>query len=102
VWDEIRRDLWPHLQLEDELVLSWGETRHALSRSLLETLRKERQETHELLAALTASSETARETVLGRAAFARTLLALSRKLDRHVERYDNEVLPAILRALSHR
>jgi hypothetical protein len=29
-----------------------------------------------------------------------TLLALARTLDSHVERYDAEVLPSILRALS--
>jgi hypothetical protein len=34
--------------------------------------------------------------------FARTLLALAQTLDSHVERYDGEVLPSILRALFHR
>jgi hypothetical protein len=34
--------------------------------------------------------------------FAETLLALAQTLDSHVERYDGEVLPSILRALFHR
>jgi hypothetical protein len=33
---------------------------------------------------------------------AQTLLALARTLDSHVERYEGEVLPSILRALFHR
>src|SRR5271167_3570519 len=28
IWDEIRRDLWPHLQIEDELVFSWSKAHH--------------------------------------------------------------------------
>src|ERR1700730_9473560 len=24
MWDEIRRDLWSHVQIEDELIFSWG------------------------------------------------------------------------------
>jgi hypothetical protein len=38
------------------------------------------------------------QTARGRTAFARTLLALARTLDSHVERYDGGVLPSILRA----
>jgi hypothetical protein len=34
--------------------------------------------------------------------FAQMLLALGRTLDSHVERYDGEVLPSILRALFHK
>jgi hypothetical protein len=37
-----------------------------------------------------------------RAAVARTLLAFARTLDSHVERYEGEVLPSILRAVFHR
>ena len=31
VWHEIQQDLWSHLQVEDELVFSWGEAHHAIS-----------------------------------------------------------------------
>ena len=37
VWDEIRRDLWPHLQVEDELVFSWAAARDAIAPALLNT-----------------------------------------------------------------
>jgi hypothetical protein len=50
VWDEIRRDLWSHLQIEDELVFSWGEARRAIPNSLVESLKLERQEMHKLVA----------------------------------------------------
>ena len=36
VWDEIRQDLWSHLQIEDRLV-SWGEAHHAIPGALLDT-----------------------------------------------------------------
>jgi uncharacterized membrane protein YccC len=105
VWDEIRHDLWSHLQVEDELVLSWGEAHHAISSALLDTLKNERQEMGKLMTALRGlSPDVNREpqTAGDRIAFAQTLLALVRTLDSHVERYDGEVLPAILRALFHR
>lgn len=105
VWEDIRRDLWSHLQIEDELVLSWGEAHHAISDTLLDSLKIERQEIRKLVAALPAlSSGVDREpqTAGDRGALARTLLALTQKLDSHIERYDGEVLPSILRALFHR
>jgi hypothetical protein len=100
VWDEIRQDLWSHLQIEDRLV-SWGEAHHAISGALLDTLKNERQEMRKLIATLRElSSSVGREqTARGRTAFTRTLLALARTLDSHVERYDIEILPSILRAL---
>ena len=105
VWDEIRQDLWSHLQIEDELVFSWGKAHRAISGPLLETLNNEREEMRKLMAALRESSpEEDREpqTAEDRSAFAQTLLALARIFDSHVERYDGEVLPSILRALLHR
>jgi hemerythrin-like domain-containing protein len=102
VWDEIRRDLWSHLQIEDELVFLWGEAHQAISGTLLDTLKSERQEMRKLMAALrTLSSGTDGEsqTAADSGDFAQTLLALARTLDSHVERYDTEVLPSILRAL---
>jgi len=105
VWDEIRRDLWSHLQTEDELVLSWGEAHHAISGGLLDTLKSERQEIRELVAALSASSSSQdRElkTAEDSSAFAQALLALTRTVDSHVERYGGQVLPSILRALFHK
>jgi hypothetical protein len=36
VWDEIRQDLWSHLQIEDGLV-SWGEAHHAIPGALLDS-----------------------------------------------------------------
>jgi hypothetical protein len=105
VWKEIRHDLWSHLQIEDGLVHSWGEVHHAISAALLDTLKNERQEMRNLLAALRAlSSGLDREPQAAgdRRSFAQTLLALARTLDSHVERYDGEVLPSILRALFHK
>src|SRR5260370_10317280 len=52
IWDEIRRDLWSHLQIEDELIFSWGETHRAISDALLDTLKNERQEMRKLMADL--------------------------------------------------
>ena len=97
VWDDIRRDLWSHLQIEDALVFSWGEAHHAISRSLLDTLKIERQEMCKLVAALPRSSsgvDCERQTARDGGALARTLLALAQALDAHVERYDGEVLPS--------
>jgi hypothetical protein len=102
VWDEIRCCLWSHLQVEDELVLSWGRAHHAISESVIDALQTEHQTMRELVAALPVrSSEADREppTLRDRANFAQTLLALARTLDSHVERYEGEVLPSILRAL---
>src|SRR5262249_54125092 len=42
IWDELRRDLGSHLQIEDELVFSWGKAHHAISDPLLNTLKRER------------------------------------------------------------
>jgi hypothetical protein len=105
LWHEIRRDLWSHLQIEDQLVLSWGEAHHAVSGTLLDALKIERQEMHKLVAALPEESSGAEhepQTAGDRAALAQTLLALARTLDSHVERYEGEVLPSILRALFHK
>jgi hypothetical protein len=105
LWEEIRHDLWSHLQIEDGLVPSWGEAHHAISGALLATLKNERQEMRKLMGALRAgSSGTDREPQAAgdRSSFAQTLLALARTLDSHVERYDGEVLPSILRALFHK
>jgi hemerythrin-like domain-containing protein len=103
LWNEIQQGLWSHLQIEDELVFSWGESRHAISDALVETLKNERQEMRKLMATLhELSSGVDREQTVGdRSAFAQTLLALARTLDSHVERYDGGVLPSILRALFH-
>ncbi|HJU09956.1 MAG TPA: hemerythrin domain-containing protein [Candidatus Binataceae bacterium] len=103
-WDEIRSYLYSHLQIEDSLVLSWGDGHQAISSPLLETLKLERQEMHNLLARLPLSSNELREpqTNAERRAVAETLLALARTLDLHVARYDAEVLPSIRRALFHR
>jgi hypothetical protein len=100
VWDKIRQDLWPHLQIEDGLV-SWGEAHHAIPGGLLDTLKNERQEMRKLIATLHERSlGVDRKLRAGdRSAFAQTLLALARTLDSHVERYDGGVLPSILRAL---
>jgi iron-sulfur cluster repair protein YtfE (RIC family) len=105
LWDEIRRDLWSHLQIEDGLVLSWGEAHHAIAGTLLDGLKIEHEEMRKSLAALPELSsgvDRKPQTALDRAAFAQTLLAFSRTLDSHVERYEGEVLPSILRAVFHR
>ena len=100
VWNEIRQDLWSHLQIEDGLV-SWAEAHHAIPDALLDTLKNERQEMRKLVATLheMSSSVDGNLSAGDHTAFAQTLLALARTLDSHVERYDGAVLPAILRAL---
>jgi hypothetical protein len=100
VWDEIREDLWSHLQIEDELV-SWGEAHDAIPSPLLDRLKSERQEMRSLIATLHELSLGLDRglTVGDRSGFGRTLLALARTLDSHVERYDSGVMPVILRAL---
>jgi iron-sulfur cluster repair protein YtfE (RIC family) len=105
IWDEIRHDLWSHLQIEDELVFSWGEAHHAISESVLAQLKNERHELRTLMAALPASAsnrEREARAAGDRAALANTLGAVAGMLDSHIERYDSEVLPAILRALFQR
>lgn len=105
LWDEIRDDLWPHLQIEEELVFSWGEADHAIPSTLLDTLKTDRDEMRKLVAALLGLSLSKGQdsaTSEDHGAFASTLLALAQKLDSHVERYDGEVLPSILRALFHK
>ena len=74
VWEEIRQDLWSHLQIEDALV-SWGEERHAISGALLDTLKNERQEMRKLMATLRELSSVVdrEQTPEGRSAFAKTL-----------------------------
>jgi hypothetical protein len=100
VWDEIRQDLWSHLQIEDGLV-SWGEAHHAISGPLLGMLKNERQEMRKLVARLPerSSGVDGNLTAEARITYSRTLLALAKTLDSHIERYDSEVLPSILRAL---
>jgi hypothetical protein len=100
VWDEIRQDLWSHLQIEDGLV-SWGEAHHAIPGAMLDTLKSERQEMRNLIATLHKRSLGMDRELRAEdcSAFAQTLPALARTLDSHVERYDSEVPPSILRAL---
>jgi hemerythrin-like domain-containing protein len=101
-WNEMQRGLWSHLQIEDELVLSWGRAHQAISDTMVNALKAEHQEMRELVATLPVwSSDADREspTVQDRANLAQTLLALAQTLDSHVERHEGEILPAILRAL---
>jgi hypothetical protein len=103
VRDEIQHVLRPHLQIEDGLV-SWGKEHHAISGALLDIVKNERLEMRESMAALRALSsgvDHEPQTAEDRSGLAQTLLALARTLDSHVERYDAEVLPSILRGLSH-
>ena len=102
IWEEIWHTLRSHLQIEDELVYSWGERHHAFSGSLLAALNEEREKMRKLLGdlpALASGSDQESQILLEHRA---TLLALTAILDSHVERYDGEVLPAIRRALFHR
>jgi len=105
VWDEIRHNLWSHLQIEEELIFSWGEAHHAIPDKLLDTVKAGRQEMRKLMTSLRALSsgvDRKPQTTADRRRFAETLLALARALDSHVERHDGEVLPSILRALFHK
>ena len=103
VWEGIRRYLWSHLQIEDELVVTWGQAHHAIVGALGETLENERREMRGLLAVLGsyADNHSVPRDPRGREGFAKSLLELSRLLATHVERYDGQVLPAIQRALFH-
>jgi hypothetical protein len=103
VRDETQHALRSHLQIEDGLV-SWGKEHHAISGAILDIVKKERLEMHTSMAALRALSsgvDHEPQTAEDRSGFAQTLLALARTLDSHVERYDAEVFPSILRALPH-
>jgi len=102
IWEEIRPGLWSHLQIEDELVYSWGQRHHAFSGSLLAALRDEREKMRKLLAELPAFSGGVDHETPNPIDHRATLLALTAILDSHVERYESEVLPAIRRALCHR
>ena len=101
VWEAIRGYLWSHLQIEDELVLTWGESHHAIALALGGTLESERQEMRRLLAVLGSYAEPGGipKDFRDHEGFAKSLLALSRTLATHVERYEGEVLPGIQRAL---
>jgi hypothetical protein len=103
VWEGIRRYLWSHLQIEDELVLMWGKAHHAIAAALGERLESERQEMRRLLAVLGSyvDDRGAPRNSQNRKGFAKSLLALSGLLETHIERYEGEVLPAIQRALFH-
>lgn len=97
LWDEIRRVLWSHLQIENELVLSWGGEHHAISGALLDTLNSEFQKMRSAMAAVSVDDgERGEGVTLGR-----KLLAVTHVLDSHLERYEREVLPSILRAVFH-
>lgn len=104
LWDDIRRDLWPHLQIEDELVFSWAEARAAIPHTLLDSLKREREELRKLVASLPSSpdADSQAQTSVDGVDFGRTLLAVAQMLDSHVGRYDSEVLPSITRALFRR
>jgi iron-sulfur cluster repair protein YtfE (RIC family) len=105
VWDEIRRDLWSHLQIEDGLVFGWGGAHHAISGTLLDALKTEHEEMRKSVAALPtlyAGMDGNPQTVLVRPSLAQSLLAFSRTFDSHVERYEGDVLPSILRAVFHK
>jgi hypothetical protein len=104
VWDDIRQDLWSHLQIEDELVFSWGPTHQAIPGTLIETLKNERQEMRRLMIILrTLTPHDCQPRPRGdRSTIALTLVALALILDSHVERYEGEVMPSILRALVHK
>jgi iron-sulfur cluster repair protein YtfE (RIC family) len=105
VWDDIQGDLWSHLQVEDELILSWSRAHDATSAQAVDALKAEHKRLRELVTALPLRSKEAKpelHTTEKRSELARTLLALARTLDSHVEHYETEVLPSILRGLFQR
>lgn len=90
MWEEIRRDLWSHLQIEDGLVFSWDEAHHAMSDTLLDSLKNERQKKmRKLMAALRALSSGVDRPpqTADSSGFAQTLLALALTLDSHVDQW---------------
>ncbi len=102
LWSEIQRDLWPHLQIEDALVFSWGAEHRAIPPALHEAIRQERHEIRRLAAGL-AEAETPEPRGREKAArLAQSLLDLAHALDSHVQRYDSAVLPVVRRAAFHR
>jgi iron-sulfur cluster repair protein YtfE (RIC family) len=104
IWDEIRAYLYSHLQIEDSLVFSWGVDHQAISATLRETLKIERQRMGSLVATAVPplADRQVASTIEDPRALAQTLLALSQMLDQHIARYEGEVLPSIQRALFHR
>jgi hypothetical protein len=101
VWNEIRGFLYSHLQIEDALVFSWGEDHQAISSTLIEALKIERQEMRRLVARVSALSteHPEQQTNADRRVLAQTLLALARTLELHIARYDAKVLTSIRRSL---
>ena len=100
-WDGIRRELWSHLQIEEELVFAWGDAHRAIAPAVLDSLNNNRGEIRRLLAVLRQLESDDRrgsESIADGASVAQTLKALAQNLDWHIEHYDTEVLPAILRA----
>jgi hypothetical protein len=83
------RDLWSHLQIEDGLVFSWGEAHHAMSDTLLDSLKNERQKMRKLMAALRALSSGVDRPphTADSSGFAQTLPALALTLDSHVDQW---------------
>src|SRR5437016_2169731 len=77
-----------------------GNVRDSISGTFLDTIRNDREEMRKLIAVLSAvsrDSDGEPQTAEDRSTFAQTLLALAASLDSHIERYDGEVLPSILR-----
>ena len=99
IWEEIWHTLRSHLQIEDELVYSWGERHHAFSGSLLAALNEEREKMRKLLGDLPALSSGADQESQILIEHRATLLALTAILDSHVERYDGEAAQVLQAAL---
>jgi len=96
VWEEIRPIYGRICKSKMNWCSRGGEAHHAISDTLLDTLKVKRQEIRKLVAALpTLSSGVDRQpqTAGDRGTFSRTLLSLAETLDSHVERYDDDVLP---------
>ena len=101
VWGEIRHVLWSHLQIENGLVLSWGNEHHAISDTLLDVLKVDFEQLRSAVALLPDASLDEDSAPGDGSTVAEKLLAVTHALDSHLERYEGEILPSILRAVFH-
>jgi len=90
-WSALSANLWTHLQLESDVVLSWGAARNDVPTELVEALRSEATRIRDLVKAFDSAGD--------RLEAAKALSGLAHLLDEHIERQDHQLFPAIQRSL---
>jgi len=79
----------------------WSPGARSITQFQIKNERLEMRKSMGALRELSSGVDHESQAAEDRSGIAQTLLALARTLDSHVERYDADVLPSILRALSH-